>query len=103
MVRHKCDTPTCVNPDHLEIGTQQQNMDDMVGRGRTGNRGKHGRHARGEAQGNAKLTGEQAAKIFLAQGLYHEIGEIYGVTKHTVFRIKKRRIWRHVTDPLTPP
>ena len=34
VVRHHCDVPMCVNPDHLVVGTQTQNLGDMVQRGR---------------------------------------------------------------------
>lgn len=34
VVRHSCDTPACINPEHLSLGTQQDNVDDMVARGR---------------------------------------------------------------------
>jgi hypothetical protein len=34
VLRHKCDTPLCVNPDHLETGTQMDNIHDMIKRGR---------------------------------------------------------------------
>jgi hypothetical protein len=34
LVRHKCDNPPCINPDHLEIGTALDNMQDKIKRGR---------------------------------------------------------------------
>ena len=46
LVRHTCDTPLCVKPDHLIAGTHQQKMDD---------RNSRGRHAHGARQGLAKL------------------------------------------------
>lgn len=48
-IRHTCDNPPCINPDHLIIGTQKQNVADMFERGRAN-------RASGEAHGRAKLT-----------------------------------------------
>ena len=50
-VLHRCDTPLCVNPDHLFTGTQQDNVNDMLSKGRRCD-------SRGEGNGCSKLTDE---------------------------------------------
>lgn len=44
VVRHRCDNPPCVNPDHLEAGTYRQNSMDAVERNRSANGERHGMH-----------------------------------------------------------
>lgn len=53
-VLHRCDTPLCVNPDHLFLGNDQDNKNDSVAKNR---------HSKGERQGLAKLTDEKVRQI----------------------------------------
>lgn len=55
-VCHTCDTPGCVNPDHLFLGTQKDNMQDCARKGRS-------TRLQGEAHGRSKLTDVQVAEI----------------------------------------
>lgn len=56
VVRHSCDNPLCVNPSHLLVGTQQENINDMISRGRQ-------KKQYGESNGQAKLTNEQVIQL----------------------------------------
>ena len=87
-VLHRCDNPACTNPDHLFIGTHQENMDDMVEKGRSliGSEKR-----KGELSGRAKLTNAQVVEIKrkILQGLSdQEISEGYPVTKAQINYIR---------------
>ena len=84
-VLHRCDTPACVNPAHLFLGTKADNNADM--------RAKH-RGAHGETCGSSRLNSELAAAILKAAGSHRQIAEAFGVHQTTVTRIKNRRIWQ---------
>ena len=92
FVLHSCDTPACVNPDHLWLGTNQDNMDDMVNKGRC-------IRAKGENSGNAKMTINQVRSIrekHKRKITYKELANEYGVTKQNIGAVVNRKTWRHV-------
>lgn len=90
IVRHSCDNPPCVNPAHLLSGSQQDNMDDKVARGRLPN-------VRGESNPKAKLTAAEIAAIRAGYtGKYGEkmaIARAYGISSGHVSKIIARDVW----------
>ncbi len=93
QVRHKCDNCKCVNPSHLLLGTNHDNVRDMVSRGR--------------ARGNTKVFGEVHPKSVLslaevrkirsrcARGsTYASVARVFGVNESTIARIVKRETWK---------
>ena len=90
-VLHKCDTPACVRPDHLFLGTHADNHNDMVNKGRA-------RHIEGEKHYKSKLTNNDIVAIRKLKGKMRieEIGEIYGVCRATIGYIHKGDTWKHV-------
>ena len=82
-VCHKCDTPLCVNPDHLFLGSHQDNMRDMVAKQRSF-------VGRGEdKKGRAKLTNQQADQIRKMSMSHSKIASMFGVSATTIGRIKR--------------
>lgn len=87
-VCHHCDKPSCVNIDHLFLGTHQDNMTDMTKKGRAF-------ISFGEKSGNHKLTSDQVHSIRLDTRMQTTIAKEYGVSKSLICEIKsgKHRIY----------
>lgn len=84
-VCHRCDVRTCVNPDHLFIGTQRDNMRDAAGKGRV--RIPQANYASDESHQPAKLTNEQVRTIRTAdrrRGVAAELARQFGVSLSAV-------------------
>lgn len=98
-VLHHCDNPSCVNPEHLFLGTATDNMRDMTRKGRN-IRQTHPEKFRGENAGLAKLTEEQVRdirRLYAAGGVtYKELARRYGVAKYAIQSVVKRLTWREV-------
>lgn len=102
-VLHKCDVPACVNPDHLWLGTNEDNVADMVAKRRNVGGPAHVARmrtsaARGSANGQAKLTEDQVREIRASQGEMSrtELANRFRVSRRTIWHILSGRLWRHV-------
>lgn len=87
-VLHKCDTPSCVNPAHLFLGTLKDNTRDMI---------KKHRSCRGEKHWNSKLTETQIRdiKFQLLFGIKQRlIADKHNISEGTISRIKHGTTWR---------
>lgn len=77
VVCHRCDVPSCVNPDHLWLGTQADNLADCIRKGR-GNRSSGERHFR------VRITDKQVAEIRADQRISRVIAAEYGISIRSV-------------------
>lgn len=98
---HSCDTPLCCNPAHLRWGTNKENVNDKMSRGRCGAAGvtwlsnfKIG--LCGEKNPQAKITECDVVAIRSSQKSKFELAEIYGLHPNTIYKIKARLKWAHV-------
>jgi hypothetical protein len=94
IVCHRCDNPPCVNPEHLFLGTWQDNVDDRVAKNRSSRLVSHF----GETSPLAKLTAEQVDAIryrYAAGGiLQRELADEYRVTQTTISKIVRGVRWK---------
>ena len=92
LVCHHCDNPSCINPDHLYIGTDADNKRDVVERGRQ----------KGSSNNFSRLTEENVIDIkkrIAKKEKYVSIAESYGVKYGAIADIAVGRNWKHVQLP----
>lgn len=88
LIRHSCDNPLCLNPQHLLKGSNADNARDKAERGRS---------TRGELNWTAKLTEKDIRSIRQDSRICREIALDYGVSRSTISSIKCRRTWGWLT------
>lgn len=93
-VLHRCDNRKCVDPNHLFIGSRQDNVDDMMRKGRLNSR-------IGSANHRAQLTEAQVQEIrerFAVGGVRQvDLATEYGVTQTTISVIVRGASWKHLS------
>ena len=92
VIMHSCDTPNCVNPEHLKHGTVADNIADMVAKGRRVT-------VKGSNQPDAKLHEDDIPAIRLRLQTNEScttIGRDYNVSDSAIRNIEKGRTWTHV-------
>ena len=89
-VCHACDNVACVNPNHLFLGTQKQNLQDMASKGRS---------TWGEKNPMAKLTEEQVKEIkqgFATGKTDTELAKQFNISRSTIYGIRNSRLWSYI-------
>lgn len=99
-VCHSCDTPLCVNPSHLWLGTHQDNMRDMIRKGRHGSKADgyvpHRQGPKGERARTAKLDAAKVLDIRNSRSSCAELAEKYGITARAIAMVRSFETWGHI-------
>lgn len=95
FICHTCDNRGCVNPKHLFLGTQSDNIKDMWNKGRM----SHRNAANGENHPSSKLTEKDVLEIrkLYTTGNYSErmLGKLFRVSRSTITAVIKNRTWKN--------
>lgn len=88
-VCHSCDNPACVNPSHLWLGTNADNVADKIAKRRD-------RNLRGQEHPMAKLNEDIVRWIRQSDLSGRALAKELGVDRTTIQYIRQRKLWRHV-------
>ena len=97
VLRHLCNNAWCCNIKHLKVGTQKENMEDMINCGRS-LKGKNNFKINGIKNGSNKLTEEEIKEIYLSDLGYTTLSKKYNVSKTNIRYIKNKQQWKWLTD-----
>lgn len=89
-VLHHCDNRLCMNPGHLFYGTQAENMQDCIKKGRRNN--THHPNIRWMTDGLVRIIREKHADGMSGK----ELAEIFSLSQSTISEIVNRKTWAHV-------
>lgn len=93
LVMHSCDNPSCVNPEHLSVGTQSQNILEAFAKGR---KNAVPPHVFGEACGASKISEAVAISILASKEPTKVLMERFGVSKSIIQRLRAGHTWKHL-------
>jgi hypothetical protein len=91
MVCHKCDTPCCVNPSHLFLGTNAENTRDKM---------RKNRQAKGLQTKLSKITDTDVVKILESKESCAVLAKKFGITDVSVSNVRLGKTWKHVQRPI---
>lgn len=94
VVMHKCDNPSCVNPDHLKVGTSADNSADMVAKGR------QDKNRCGDRNPQARLQEDDALSIIQSNDCAADLARQFGVSTRTVTAIKSGKRWAYLHNQI---
>jgi HNH endonuclease len=88
-VCHSCDIRSCVNPNHLWLGSWQDNINDKVNKNR---------QAKGEKAPKAKLTSEMVLEIYKSKAPIKLLMKKYNMSKRSIVGIRHKESWKHILE-----